>query len=252
MKLDRNHIINEGLLEKYWLDDLPQEMVEQVERLLQEDADLKNQYNQLEADFERMAFENAIIPPAHVKASLQTRISGPKTGTSSSKWLFVAASLTIVFSIGTFVLYQKWQSSEQRIDALQQQFTAAEKERSQLQEALETQRDLLEFINDPKTNIFVLNGNDLAPSGQAVAYVNHSSKSVKVNATKLPPLSSEKTYQMWSDVDGEMIDMGVLSTTDAIVDLKYIDHAESLNITIEPAGGNDHPTVEQLVSFVAL
>jgi hypothetical protein len=46
--------------------------------------------------------------------------------------------------------------------------------------------------------------------------------------------------------------MGLLPTDRELVTLTYIDRAESLNITIEPKGGNDHPTVERLISNVYL
>ena len=107
-------------------------------------------------------------------------------------------------------------------------------------------------INNPDVIPFVLLGNQIAPDAKAVAYVNHATKKVVVNPQGLPDLSTDKTYQMWADVDGEMIDMGVIPTDTDLVALKYIDEAESLNITIEPAGGNDHPTVENLISNVLL
>jgi hypothetical protein len=44
---------------------------------------------------------------------------------------------------------------------------------------------------------------------RAVAYVNHKAQSVVVNPQALPTLSEEETYQMWADLDGEMISMGV-------------------------------------------
>jgi hypothetical protein len=59
-------------------------------------------------------------------------------------------------------------------------------------------------------------------------------------------------YQMWADVDGVMINMGLLPADADLIPVKYIDRAESFNITIEPAGGNDHPTVENLISNVLL
>ena len=49
-----------------------------------------------------------------------------------------------------------------------------------------------------------------------------------------------------------MISMGVLDRTKNLLTMNYIDNAESLNITIEPLGGNDHPTVSRLVSNVYL
>ncbi len=82
--------------------------------------------------------------------------------------------------------------------------------------------------------------------------MNHKDKSVWVNPQSLPPLSEEETYQMWADVDGEMINMGLLPTDKELIALTYIDRAASLNITIEPKGGNDHPTVERLISNVYL
>jgi hypothetical protein len=49
-----------------------------------------------------------------------------------------------------------------------------------------------------------------------------------------------------------MIDMGVILKNEPMLAMKYIPNATSLNITIEPLGGNDHPTVERLVSNVYL
>ena len=107
-------------------------------------------------------------------------------------------------------------------------------------------------INNADVLPLVLYGNQKAPNGKAVAYVNHKSQLVLVNPKGLPSLPKDKTYQMWSDVNGEMINMGTLNTDNELVPLKYIENAESLNITIEPAGGSDHPTVEELVSYVIL
>ena len=85
-----------------------------------------------------------------------------------------------------------------------------------------------------------------------MSYVNHKIKSVVINTERLPKLDPDHDYQMWADVEGEMIDMGVISKDKTLMAIAYIDHAESLNITIEPAGGNDHPTVSRLVTNVYL
>ena len=42
----------------------------------------------------------------------------------------------------------------------------------------------------------------------------------------------------------------LLDTNTEMLAMTYIDHAESLNITIEPAGGNDHPTVSKLITNI--
>ena len=111
---------------------------------------------------------------------------------------------------------------------------------------------LFTTITHPDTEQYILKGNALMPEGKVISYVNHETKSVVVNTERLPDLDEAHDYQMWADVEGEMINMGVISKGNNLIAMSYIDHAESLNITIEPLGGNDHPTVERLVPNVYL
>ena len=107
-------------------------------------------------------------------------------------------------------------------------------------------------IVNPDTEQYILKGNASLPEAKVVSYVNHQSKSVVINTERLPELDADHDYQMWADVEGEMINMGVISKDKTVMTMAYIDDAESLNITIEPAGGNDHPTVSRLVTNVYL
>jgi anti-sigma-K factor RskA len=97
-----------------------------------------------------------------------------------------------------------------------------------------------------------MKGNELMPEASVISYVNHKNRTVIVNASGLPELPSDKDYQLWADVEGVMIDMGVIPKKSEMIAMTYIEDAESLNITIEPAGGNDHPTVSQLITNVYL
>ena len=107
-------------------------------------------------------------------------------------------------------------------------------------------------IVNPDTEQYILKGNASIPEAKIVSYVNHKMKSVVINTEGLPELDADHDYQMWADVEGEMINMGVISKNKNLMAMTNIDHAESLNITIEPAGGNDHPTVARLVTNVYL
>lgn len=250
--MNKQHILDEGLLEKYLLADLSQDEVFSLEQALAQDPDLKARLTQLEADFERMAFENAIAPPHHIKENLKKQLESTEKKTISFNFLWAAASLALLFLLSTFWMFSKWQSAKSELDALQNQTVVMQERLNVLEDNYELTNTRLQIINSPNTIPFVLAGNERAKNSRAVAYVNHNNKLVVVNPRGLPALPSDKTYQMWGDVDGEMIDMGLLPTDKDLVTLKYIDRAESLNITIEPAGGNDHPTVEQLISYVTL
>ena len=90
------------------------------------------------------------------------------------------------------------------------------------------------------------------PDAKLISYVNDIERSVLVNTSYLPELDEAHDYQMWADVEGEMINMGVIDVTTPMLAMNYIDHSESLNITIEPAGGSEHPTVSRLITNIYL
>ncbi len=250
--MEKEYILKEGLLEKYLLDELNPDEAKTIELALSKDSDLQRQFHQLEADFERMAFENEIAPPEHIKENLKNSLESPKVKSIPNNWLWAAASLAVLFLLTTFWMYSKWQATKTELNVLQNQSVQLEERLNVLEENYQLTNNRLQIINSPSTIPFVLKGNRLRPNSRAVAFVNHDNKLVVVNPKGLPELPQDQTYQMWSDVDGVMIDMGILPTNKDLVTLKYIDKAESLNITIEPAGGNDHPTVEQLISYVTL
>ena len=250
--MDRKRILEEGLLEKYLLDELSIEESQQISIAITNDEELKKQFELLEEDFEKMAFENAVIPPEHVKSRIRTQLEETQVRTIYPNWLYIAAGLAILFALSTFWMFNRWQKAEQNFESLQNQTTVLQERLNALEENYLLTNTRLKTINGPKTIPLILHGNNLVPNSRAVAYVNHENKMVVVNAQGLPELPDNNTYQMWSDVDGEMINMGLLPTDEELITLKYIDKAESLNITIEPAGGNDHPTVEKLIAYVTL
>jgi len=250
--MERKKLLEEGFLEKYLLDELTAEERQRVEHAIASDAQIRHTFEQLEGDFERMAFENALVPSPLVKQQLMQRIGVEPSKTTSKTWLWAAASLAALFLLTSFWMYNRWQATEKGFDELQEQTTVLQDRLNALEENYLLTNQRLKTINGPQTIPLILHGNDLVPNSRAVAYVNHENKMVVVNAQGLPQLPEDKTYQMWSDVEGEMINMGLLQTDEELITLNYIEKAESLNITIEPAGGNDHPTVEKLIAYVTL
>lgn len=250
--MERKKILDEGLLEKYLLDELTISERNSIENTLDKDQKLRDQFSQLEEDFEKIALENAITPPSSVKIRLKKELDSSRVRKLYNKPLMIAASLGALFLISSIWMYTKWQNTNSEFEMLQNQTTVLQERLNALEENYILTNTRLKTINGPKTIPLILHGNQLVPNSRAVAYVNHENKMVIVNAQGLPELPEDKTYQMWSDVDGEMIDMGLLQTSEELITLKYIDKAESLNITIEQSGGNDHPTVEKLIAYVTL
>ena len=256
--MDKKYILDNGLLEQYLLGELNAQDCEQIEQALASDAELRAQFDTLEKDFEILGLENAIAPPKSIKHQLIQDIreakdtKNNKSNSNLKFYLGIAASVAALLLLGSFWMYNELSNIKQQLQTVETEKTELNDKLNTLNQQLENETALFATLTHPDTQQYVLKGNTLMPDGKVVSYVNHSTKSVVINTERLPKLDDAHDYQMWADVEGEMINMGVISKDQNLMAMTYIDHTESLNITIEPAGGNDHPTVSQLVTNVYL
>ncbi|WP_431158746.1 anti-sigma factor domain-containing protein [Winogradskyella poriferorum] len=256
--MDKKTILENGLLEQYLLGELDVDQTTVLENLLATNDDLKAELEALEKDFERIGQENAIAPPTEVKANLMAYAKGDNAvitlkSQNKMKYLFgVAASIAGLLLLGSFWMYTQLNEVQQQLNTVEGSNEELNRTIEKLNNSLNTKETLFATLSHPDTEQYVLEGNALMPEGKMLSYVNHTTKSVVVNTERLPKLNNDEDYQMWADVEGEMINMGVISKSSQLMAMNYIDHAESLNITIEPSGGSEHPTVSRLVTNVYL
>ena len=256
--MDKKTILDNGLLEQYLLGELNAQECEQIEQVLASDTELKAQFDAIEKDFETLGLENAIEPPKGIKYQLIQDIreakdaKNNKSNTNIKYYLGIAATVAALLMLGNFWMYNELNLVKDQLQTVETEKTELNDKLNDLNNQIDEDIALFSTIAHPDTEQYVLKGNTLMPDGKVISYVNHSTKSVVINTERLPKLDAEHDYQMWADVEGEMINMGVITKDQNLMAMNYIDHAESLNITIEPAGGNDHPTVSQLVTNVYL
>lgn len=256
--MDNKHILDNGLLEQYLLGELNTQECEQIEQALASDTELKAKFDALEKDFEILGLENAITPPKGIKYQLiqdikeAKNIKNNKNNSNLKFYLGIAASIAALLMIGSFWMYNELSDLKQQLQTVEIEKTELNDKLNFLNQQLEQETELFATLTHPDTKQYVLKGNTLMPDGKVLSYVNHNTKTVVINTERLPKLDEAHDYQMWADVEGDMINMGVIAKDQNLMAMTYIDHAESLNITIEPAGGNDHPTVSKLVTNVYL
>jgi len=258
--MDKKAILETGMLERYLLGELSSSESQQLEAIIKRDTELQRLFQEMESDFEKMAQENAIAPPSELKDQLMSRLKKKETpvisldekNRSMKQYLAIAATIALLFGITTIWLYNQINTMQDKIEMVEAENSVLKNNFEEFEDNYDEVITWYNQINDPNTIQLVLNGNEKSPTAKAISYVNHSTKMVVVNAAGLPPLDNDHDYQLWADVEGEMIDMGVIPKDTEMVAMQYIDKAESFNITIEQAGGNDHPTVEQLISNVYL
>ena len=117
---------------------------------------------------------------------------------------------------------------------------------------LEDMRNQFIVLHNPQTKKYQVNGNKKAKELKAVAYVNPVKKLSYINVRNLPYLPEDQCFQMWAEVNGKMVNLGVIkdfSDKDHLLALPYADNAIGY-ITIEPKGGNQKPTVKNIVANI--
>ena len=259
MMMDKTYILDNGILELYVLSELSQSEQQQVERVIQQHPELKTIVETIESSFESLAFENAIDPPTSVKTNLlrdistsPTKIIAIRPQKSLRSYLAIAASIAALLFVGTIYMYTQLNTTKNQLKIVEQENTKLNNNINNLNTSLEKTNTWYAMINNPDVEKYILTGNSQMPEAKVISYVNNVDKTVVINTAYLPELDKDHDYQMWADVDGEMINMGLINKNKDMLAMTYIDHAESLNITIEPAGGNDHPTVSQLITNIYL
>jgi len=245
-------ILNSGILHRYVVGETSPEEDNELYEALQLFPELKEHLNVLEENLMQLGLENAIDPPRDIKLSVLKQIE--KTGNNKKKlnaaysWMLLAACLVLAMGIFTYSVYTKSQDYNQQLTKVSEEYNQLKDQVEALKSSLTERERIFDILSDPETGKYVLKGNSISPNALAVGYVNKNLKEVYIDTKQLPTLSNDKDYQLWADVEGEMINMGVVKPTTNLLAMNYIENAESINLTIEPAGGSEHPTVSNLIA----
>ncbi|NUO02126.1 MAG: anti-sigma factor [Saprospiraceae bacterium] len=231
--MDKEHFLKSGLLEQYVLGLTTPEETATVEHYIQTFPDIREKVTALKKEIDeytRQSLPN--IPPAVIHQPIAS-VRLP----AWAIWAGAALIATCVF------FASEWYKADARIMANEQALQDCQAEHAICVQTAQ----MLAFLEHEDTRPVYLNGTPLLPEAKALVYWNHTAKSAYFNPIRLPEAPAGHQYQIWADVEGIMINMGLIEPDKLHLQaLRYIPEAESLNITIEPKGGSDHPTVSQL------
>lgn len=251
---EKDRIIKSGLIEQYVLGLLDENEIAEVEGYLKRYPELRKHKKAIEETMEAILMNNGIPLPETPKSEYANSTHNiPKKSDdalqsqkSSSRWVLGLTSGMILLSASVaFLSYQGRRDTEKKLVSLEAQYEALETSCRKLQVYNEREERERHFLKN--SHRVVLKGTALAPDAVVLVYWNNHEKAAYLDALNLPVAPDNKEYQLWADVDGEMINIGTFDETKKEVQLvNYIPHAETLNITLEPKGNNRIPTVSQL------
>ncbi len=243
--------LDSDLLEKYLLGTTSAEEALQVERYIAMYPEVREIYNELQDNLETFAKMHAVKAPEGLRANILAKIRAQNTGRRRFRRYAIAASITALLFAGSSYFF--WNQSQN----LQMENTIVSNQikdlKEDMKEQLEDVRNQFIVLNNPQTKKYMVNGNKKARELKAVAYINPVKKLAYINVQKLPNLPEDYDYQMWAEVNGEMVNLGVIRKVGDKDKLRALPYAENAvgYITIEPRGGNDTPTVQNIVANIS-
>jgi len=246
--------IEPALLEQYILGLTTEAESRKIEVYLAQNPAIAKEIKNSQIAIEDLAMEYAIEPPKKLKKAVLHSIKNTSQteATVSPKinvnWLTgIAAIFALGFGLMTFLLYQQQTNLQNKIVALENKVDVLQGQKTHLVNQKTQLNQQFSVLKDVNTSHIHLRGSTLSPKALIVVYWNEIDKNAYLNVVDLPDIPADKSLQLWADVEGEMINMGVLETgKEELLKVPYIPNAESLNITLEPKGGSDKPNVKQL------
>lgn len=254
--------LSSGLLEKYLIGDTTSVEMEKVESYISKYPEVQNAYTTLQFNLEVVAKSHAVEAPKSIlDAVLNELDEKPVVSLNTYKTKYkswykfgVAASVAALLFAGTSYLFfnqnQKLSKENQVVvDELFDLRGDIEQNNIMLDKVM---RQLLK-LNNPETAKYIIKGNERAKDLKTVAYINPKEKTSMIDVVSLPQLPEEQCYQIWAELQGKMVSLGILSEADRqLKTIPYTEDALGLNITIEPKGGNTIASLENSVAEINL
>lgn len=289
MKEEKDIFLSSSLLEEYVLGLTDEEKTREVERMIATHPEVQAEYDRMQEDIEAFCSQYAEEPPKdlrafvlddlvtrpseHIKSKFthSTRIvtddfpmgDDNENGDTVIKmsanaprplgWATAAAAIAAIAALSVAVwMWNQNRTLTGELAELKTRNSALAARTAVLEQQVNSQANTFQLASHPKTERVLLRGNDKAPELGVVAYWNKAEQGSFLTVLWLPEME-DKCFQLWADVHGEMINLGIIDpTAEPLARIPFKVDAESLNITIEPQGGSDHPTVSDLVSSIEI
>lgn len=232
----------------------------EVEGYIRAFPDLKVDITEIERSLELFARSASLKAPAGLKdkildqiknegASEKTKPHTPSSG-SFGMWRMVAA----LFGLGILLFgYLFWQKSNDA-ERLQQELTASRDSCEQSTQQLTDQLRLLQQLTYPDNKILPFTATPGFASTDLYLHHNAETKRNFIQVRNLPAIAANQSYQLWSLKPNQApipLDVFDLPAT-GLIEVRYVDGTETYAITIEPRGGKDSPTLENLIGTVGV
>ncbi len=275
--MDLQSFISSGILELYASGLATPEETREVEEMAANYPQVQAELDAIRQALDAYSGAHAVRPPEGLKEKVMNRLEGapkgrpkdaPKTDASPSRQYSYEPKESNaganIASIATWILgiallgalagiYLFWQEAERAKSKVQ----TAKDETEQLRKDCEAEKAKAKAINDQfivlrhwATKPVQLKATPIGGDAYAIVFWNNVKKTTYLDMGKLPKPATDKQFQLWAIVDGKPTDMGVFEVNDSkdliAIEGQFIESPQAFAITLEPKGGSQSPTLDQM------
>ncbi|WP_298518186.1 anti-sigma factor [uncultured Kordia sp.] len=263
--MDSKEYIASGILELYVAGALSEQENEQVHAMMQQYPEVKQEVLSIEAAIVGLTaatdHRKTTIPFSSIQEKLQLSENDTKETPvipikpKPSLFSYVGWAAAIVFAAGLVFTMMLKNDVESQIEIVRAEREALKEQIYQANSDLTAANELLNVLRTKDIISVPLGGQAVSPDSYAKVYWDKSANNVYLDLQGLPVPPPGKVYQVWSLKLDPLTptSLGVIedftTDTDKVFDLQNVNESEAFGITLEPAGGSESPTMEQLYTL---
>jgi anti-sigma-K factor RskA len=270
--------IESGVLELYILGDVTHKERLEVEEMAVKHPAVKAELDEIERSMELYAANNAVEPSEHIRerilGSILTNFGNDDTFKSANnsvqdnviafrtpkaynfyKYAFAACLALLLMSVAALVsVNNKLQNSSNQIAALQSDKQHFVNQVNYIDKELKASNLEVGVFRDASFKFLKLKGTPHTPAAALTIAWSPQEHKVMVDlaSAKMPQNDKNHQYQLWAIVAGKPVGLGVFDANPDSTDMKEMKtiaavSTDAFAVTLEPRGGSEKPTMDQMV-----
>lgn len=168
-------------------------------------------------------------------------------------WTVIGWTAAVLFLAASGYLFYQWQEATKTSVVLEQENASKDVQIKALENTNKQNHATLALVRDLKNQIIDLEAQPAAPDASARIYWNRETQAVTLDASSLAMPPEGNVYQVWAIYykPFNAVSIGVLESgsPDNLHTLQTTANADAFGVTLEPIGGSETPTLEQLCAM---
>ncbi|SHI55488.1 Anti-sigma-K factor rskA [Mesonia phycicola] len=262
--MDLEQYISSGVLELYVYGALTEEESIKVSTELKKHPEILKEVEEIENALTQLSIAAAPYNPETLLLNIQQRITNsntskviehPAKSKKSNLVLYISWAASIALLIGLISVINQRNELRENINTISATNIELEEQINIAKNDAEKTKQLLEVFRDKDIITVPLDGQQVAPEAYAAIHWDSKTNQVYVDAKELPTPPEGKEYQVWSLTLEPLTptSIGLLSNfsedENKIFILENPNSSQAFGITLEPKGGSESPTMEQLYTL---